>query len=111
MVPRAAGGARHITHVPVHVKPEHRGAFVSATLVNHEASRHEPGNLRFDVLQSEADPDHFVVVEVYRDADAAAAHKQTAHYLAWRDAVADFMAVPREGRRYRALAPVDPVRW
>ncbi len=101
----------HITHVHVHVKPEHRGAFVSATLRNHEASVREPGNLRFDVLQSEDDPDRFVLVEVYRDADSAGAHKQTTHYLASRDEVAPMMASPREGKRYRAMAPADPVRW
>jgi autoinducer 2-degrading protein len=101
----------HITHVHVHVKSEHLDAFVAATRLNHEGSVREPGNLRFDVLQSEDDPTHFVLVEVYRDADAAAAHKQTPHYLAWRDAVADWMAAPREARRYWAVAPESPDHW
>jgi len=95
----------HITHVQIHVRPEHRDAFVAATLRNHEGTVKEPGNLRFDVLESEDDPTRFVLVEIFRDADAAAAHKQTPHYLAWREAVADAMASPREGRRYRLLAP------
>ena len=95
----------HVTLVHVHVKPEHLERFVAATRRNHDGSVREPGNLRFDVLQSEDDPTRFVLVEMYRDGEAAAAHKATPHYLAWRDAVAEWMATPREGRRYRVLAP------
>lgn len=101
----------HVTLVYVHVKPEHAEAFAEATRRNHEGSRTEPGNLRFDVLQSEDEPTRFVLVEVYRDAAAAAAHKETPHYLAWRDAVSDWMASPRVGRRFRVLAPADPEAW
>ncbi len=101
----------HVTHVHVQVKAEHLEEFVTATRANHEASRREPGNLRFDILQSEDDPSRFVLVEVFRDPEATAAHKTTAHYLAWREAVAGWMAAPREGRRYRVLAPEDPAEW
>jgi autoinducer 2-degrading protein len=101
----------HVTLVHVHVVADHVEAFVAATRANHEASRAEPGNLRFDVLQRDDDPTRFVLVEAYRDADSAAAHKRTAHYLAWRDAVAHMMAAPREGVRCRVVAPADPERW
>jgi autoinducer 2-degrading protein len=97
-----------VTLVHVHVKPEHVERFIAATRRNHEGSVREPGNLRFDVLQSEDDPARFVLVEIFRDAEAVVAHKTTPHYLAWRDEVAGWMAAPREGRRYRLLAP-DPV--
>ena len=59
------------------------------------ASRDEPGIERFDVLTDRTDPDHIVLVEIYRDEAAAAAHKETAHYLRWRDTVAPMMARPR----------------
>ncbi len=95
----------HVTLVHVHVKPEHVEPFVAATIRNHEGSVHEPGNVRFDVLQSEDDPTRFVLVEMFRDGEAAGAHKTAPHYLAWRDEVAGCMASPREGRRYRLLAP------
>jgi autoinducer 2-degrading protein len=101
----------HVTLVHVHVVARHIEAFVAATRANHEASRTEPGNLRFDVLQRDDDRTRFVLVEVYRDAEAAAAHKQTPHYMAWRDAVAPMMAAPREGVRFRVVAPDDPERW
>lgn len=100
----------HVTLVHVHVKPEHLEPFIAATLRNHEGSVREPGNLRFDVLQSEDDPTRFVLVEMFRDADAATAHKATPHYLAWRDEVAAWMATPRVGQRHRLLAPASATR-
>ena len=100
-----------VTLVHVHVKPEHVDAFVAISRANHEGSRREPGNLRFDVLQSADDPTRFVFIEVYRSAEDVAAHKTTPHYLAWRDAVAPWMASAREGRRYVPVAPEDPSRW
>ncbi len=67
----------------------------------------EPGIARFDVVQSREDPTRFVLVEVYKNADAPAAHKETAHYLAWRDAVAELMAEPRTSVKYQNLFPDD----
>lgn len=98
----------HVTLVHVQVKPEHVDAFVEATRRNHEASIREPGNLRFDVLQRDDDPTGFVLYEAYRSAEDAAAHKQTAHYAAWRDAVGDWMAEPRQGVLHRGLFPEVP---
>ena len=95
----------HVTLVQVRVKPEHVADFIEASRVNHEASIREPGNLRFDVLQDASDPARFVLYEAYRSAEAAAAHKETAHYLAWRERVAPWMAEPRVGTRYLGLCP------
>lgn len=95
----------HVTLVHIHVIPEHRDAFIAASRANHQASVQEPGNLRFDILQSPEDPDYFVFYEAYRSAEDAAAHKQTAHYLSWREAVADWMAEPRQGIPMRGLYP------
>ena len=95
----------HITLVHVRVKPEAVAAFIAATRANHEASIREPGNRRFDVLQAPNDPARFILYEAYATADDAAAHKATAHYLAWRDAVADLMAEPRRGEPMNVLLP------
>ena len=95
----------HVTLVHVHVKPGHVDDFLRASQANHEASVREPGNRRFDVLQSSDDPARFVLYEAYATAEDAAAHKQTAHYLAWREAVADWMAAPRQGIPYHGLLP------
>lgn len=95
----------HVTLVHVRVKSEAIDAFIAATRANHEASIQEAGNRRFDVLQSPDDPARFILYEAYVSVDDAAAHKVTAHYLAWRDAVADLMAEPRRGEAMNGLLP------
>lgn len=95
----------HVTLVNVLVKPAHIDNFISATRLNHEASIKESGNRRFDVLQSPQDPCQFILYEAYVSTEAAAAHKETAHYLAWRDMVAEWMAQPRQGIQYDGLFP------
>jgi (4S)-4-hydroxy-5-phosphonooxypentane-2,3-dione isomerase len=94
-----------VTLVHVHVNPEHVGAFADACRANHEASIREPGNVRFDVLRLVEDPTRFILYECYVDEAAARAHKETAHYATWRDAVADWLAEPRQGVRYEGLYP------
>ncbi len=96
-----------IVQVHVHVLAEHIDAFRAATLANASASVQEPGVARFDVLQQQDDPTRFVLVEVYRTPEAPAQHKETAHYLRWRDAVAPMMASPRSGVRYANVFPDD----
>lgn len=95
----------HVTLVHVKVKPEKLEDFIRETRLNAEGSVREPGNLRFDVLQSPEDPCSFILYEAYRTAEDAKAHKNTPHYLRWRDAVADWMAEPRKGITYHCLFP------
>jgi autoinducer 2-degrading protein len=97
----------HVTLVHVRVLPDQVEAFLEASRANHAGSVREPGSLRFDVLRDPADPARFVVYEVFVDEAAAAAHKATPHYLAWRDRVAPMMAEPRRGERWDAVF-VDP---
>lgn len=99
-----------IVHVFVHVKPEFIEAFKAATLENARNSVQEPGIARFDVIQQADDLAHFVLVEVYRTAEAPAAHKATAHYAAWRDGVAEMMVEPRSSVKYTAIFP-DETGW
>jgi (4S)-4-hydroxy-5-phosphonooxypentane-2,3-dione isomerase len=98
----------HVTLVHVHVLPEHVADFIAATGPNHAGAVAEPGCLRFDVLQAPDEPTRFVLYEAYLDADAAAAHKETAHYQAWKSAVASWMAEPRRGEPFTGLLPVFP---
>jgi len=100
-----------IVHVHVRIKPELVDAFKAATIDNARQSLEEPGVARFDVVQQLDDRASFVLVEVYRTADAPAAHKATAHYARWRDAVADLMAEPRTSARYVNVAPEDDGGW
>ena len=97
----------HVIHVHVHVRAEAVAAFREATLVNAAQSLMEAGVARFDVIQQQDDPARFVLVEAYRTAEAIAAHKDTAHYAAWRAAVAPMMAAPRSSTKYANVFPAD----
>lgn len=94
-----------VTLVHVYVKSENVQDFISATLLNHHNSVKEAENERFDVLQDPNDKTHFILYEAYQSKAGAAAHKQTKHYLTWREKVASWMAKPREGISYTVLAP------
>jgi (4S)-4-hydroxy-5-phosphonooxypentane-2,3-dione isomerase len=95
----------YVTIVYVQVKPDRVEDFISSIRANHEGAVKEPGNLRFDVLQSNEDPTRFVLYEAYRSEDDAKAHRETPHYLAWRALAEDWMAGPRQGIRYTGLYP------
>jgi quinol monooxygenase YgiN len=95
----------NIVHVHVHVKPEFVEAFKQATIENASNSVKEEGVARFDVIQQAEDPSRFILVEVYKTAEASAAHKNTAHYLKWRDTVAEMMAEPRQGIKFTNIFP------
>ena len=95
----------YVTCVHVKVKADHVVEFIQASEKNHACSIEEPGNCRFDVLQSLDDPTTFVLYEAYASKADAAAHKETEHYLQWRETVADWMAEPRNGISYNSLAP------
>jgi (4S)-4-hydroxy-5-phosphonooxypentane-2,3-dione isomerase len=94
-----------IAHVHVHVKPESVEAFKTATRLNARLSLLELGVLRFDVVQQIDDPTKFTLIEIYRDANAAAAHKETPHYAAWRDTVAPMMAEARSSVKFNRVYP------
>ena len=99
-----------VVHVFVHVVPESVAAFQAASLANADASLREPGIARFDVVQQQDDATRFVLVEVYRTPEAAAAHKETAHYAKWRDTVAAMMAEPRRSMKFTEVFP-DAQGW
>jgi autoinducer 2-degrading protein len=97
----------YIVAVNVHVKPENVDDFITAIIKNHEGTRKEPGNVRFDVLQDRDDPNRFFLYEVYQTEEAFKAHQQQDHYLTWRETVQDWMAEKRLGKRYVNLKPSD----
>ena len=96
--------------VSIHVREGRAAAFVEAVLDNARNTRLEPGNLRFDVLREEQDPNRFTLYEAYRTAEDFAAHQRTAHYLRWKEQVADWMAGPRVGVKHHSLVP-DEAGW
>ena len=99
-----------IVHVHVNVKPEFVEDFKQATIENARNSVKEEGIARFDVIQQTDDPTKFILVEIYKTAQAPATHKETAHYARWRDTVAEMMAEPRQGVKYVNVFP-DDASW
>lgn len=93
--------------VHLHVKQERLDAFREATVENARQSRKEPGIARFDFYQQADDPTRFVLCEVYRDADAPARHRETAHYKAWFEKVPDMLEEPRTRTFYTNISPAD----
>ena len=96
-----------IVHVHAHVRAEFIDAFKQATVENGRNSVKEPGIARFDLIQQADDPARFILVEVYRTAQAPAQHKETSHYQTWRDMVAPMMAEPRSSAKYSNIFPAD----
>jgi autoinducer 2-degrading protein len=99
-----------IVHVFIHVKPECVEDFKAATLANVRNSIQEPGIARFDFLEQLDGPNRFVLEEVYRTPDDAVKHKETTHYVVWRDAVAHMMREPRSNTKYTNIEP-DEEGW
>lgn len=95
----------HVTLVNVVVKKEYVDDFLRATRLNHEGAIEESGNLAFDVLQAPDDPCQFILYESFVSERAAKAHKETPHYLTWRETVVDWMAEPRHGTTYVGVFP------
>ncbi len=96
-----------ILQVNIHVKPEYLDAFRAATIENARHSRQEPGIARFDLIQHSDDPNRFLLMEVYRSEEAAAAHKLTPHWALWTDTVANMVAEPRTRAWYKTVYPGD----
>jgi autoinducer 2-degrading protein len=96
--------------VYVHVIPEFIESFKAAAIENASNSVQEPGVARFDVIQQLDDPSRFVLVEVYHSDKAQSDHKETSHYLHWRDTVAAWMAEPRQGIKFEGIYP-DDANW
>ena len=91
--------------VSAHVKPNSIEAFMAATINNASNSIQEPGVARFDVYQQSDDPTRFTLVEIYKTTEDPARHRETAHYLRWRDAVANMLAEPRTRTENKIIFP------
>lgn len=97
----------HILHVFLHVKSEFVEAFKAATVENARNSLQEAGIARFDVIQQADDPTRFVLVEFYRSQDARAKHRETAHFLKWRETTTDMLETPLARTEYVKVFPED----
>lgn len=67
-------------------KPGSMDAIRKAVAPCLEATRKEPGCLSYDLFQNTEDPDSLVFVEKWESREALAAHFETPHLIAWREA-------------------------
>jgi autoinducer 2-degrading protein len=81
--------------------------FIQATLENRVGTRLEQGNIRFDLIQSKEEGGKFFLFEVYENEEAVLAHKETKHYLKWRETVEPWMAQKRKGHKYEPCSQID----
>jgi quinol monooxygenase YgiN len=96
--PAGAAAVSVIAHVDV--APNPAVAPMLARLA--QASRQEPGNLRFDVLQHTMRANHFTVIETWRDQAALDAHATAAHTKQYRDEVLPLTGSPLDERVFKA---------
>ncbi len=89
--------------VKIVVKAKDIEEFKAATIENASKSNQEEGINRFDIIQESDNPQNFMLVEVYKTPDAPAKHKETSHYLKWRDTVASMMEQPRTNIKYTSI--------
>jgi autoinducer 2-degrading protein len=98
--------------VSLKVNPGMRGRFLEAAEENSAASlREEPGCLRFDVVQDNHDPDHYLFYELYQDEAAFQAHRSTPHFARWRQAAAVCLQDGSQVNTYcTVVVPSEPGR-
>jgi quinol monooxygenase YgiN len=82
-----------VTHVDVF--PVHKDPAIELVKTQADAARKSDGNLRFDVLQWDGHPNHFTLVEVWRDRKAFDASATAAHTKDFRQKL-----TPLEGALY-----------
>ena len=96
-----------IVHVFIKIKTDMLEPFKAATLKNAQNSVKESGILRFDFMQQKDVPLSFLLVEVYKDSNAIAQHKETPHYAEWRQSAELMIAEPRKSIKYVNIFPED----
>jgi len=78
--------------VHFHIHPQHADAFRAAVTRQAINSKEKEAEcLQFDVGRSEADSCHFFLYEIYTDAAAFEAHKQTPHFADFSKTVAEMI--------------------
>ncbi|MGA7489209.1 MAG: putative quinol monooxygenase [Xanthobacteraceae bacterium] len=98
-----AGSFVSISHVDVIPPKKDDGVAVLKALA--EPTRKDKGNLRYDVYQQKARPNHFTVVEVWVNLKAADEHEIAAHTKQFRRVLGAATGALYDQRWYKALLP------
>jgi quinol monooxygenase YgiN len=90
-----------LTHVDVF--PVHKDQAIELVRAQADAARKDDGNLRFDVVQWDGHPNHFTLVEVWRDRKAFDASVTTPHNKEFRDKLTPLEGALYDERLYQAV--------
>jgi quinol monooxygenase YgiN len=96
-----AGAVFVVTHVDV--PPPKKDDCISLLKALAADSRKEPGVPRFDVFQQTSRPNHFSVVEIWKDQNAYDAHITAAHTKKFREQLTPMSGALYDERLYKAL--------
>jgi autoinducer 2-degrading protein len=99
----AQSGPLLVNVVEYDIQPGQVDAYLAALKENAAATVKEPGCQEFNILVSQKDPNHVLIFEVYNDAAAAQAHRETDHYKKYAATIKD-MFVKREARPFSSVA-------
>lgn len=66
-------------------------------------SRHDPGVVRFELLQDNARPNHFTLVEVWENAKAFEAHESAEHTKSFREKLQPMLGSPFDERLHHTM--------
>jgi quinol monooxygenase YgiN len=105
--PVAGAAGRQAVYVITHVDvtPNPQVPVILRRLA--DASRKEPGNLRFDIVQHTMRANHFTVVEAWRDRQALDGHVAAAHTRQYRDELQPLTGSPLDERVYTMVQPAQ----
>jgi (4S)-4-hydroxy-5-phosphonooxypentane-2,3-dione isomerase len=92
-----------VNAVDIDVVPGQIDAYLAALKENGAAAVKESGCHYFFITVSQKDPNHVMIIEVYNDAAAAAAHRETEHFKKYAAATKDMVA-KRELRIFNSVA-------
>jgi len=82
----------------IEVAPSSARAAAGILRALQDASRKEPGNTGFEVLQRKGQPQQFAILEAWKDAKAQAAHAAAANTTQLRDKLTPLLAAPIDER-------------
>jgi quinol monooxygenase YgiN len=90
-----------VTHVDI-IPPKKDDGLAALKEVS-APSRAEAGNLRYDVLQQNSRPNHFTVVEIWRNREALEKHEVAGHTRKLRDLLLPIQGSLYDQRLYSAM--------
>jgi (4S)-4-hydroxy-5-phosphonooxypentane-2,3-dione isomerase len=99
----AQSGPLLVNVVEYDIMPGQIDAYLAALKENAAAAVQEPGCREFNILVSQKDPNHVLIFEVYDNAAAAQAHRETDHFKKYVATTKDLFS-KREVRSFSSVA-------